>query len=138
MPVQHRLCRRHCQCWPVALAAQVAQIKVAQLRGHDLRDGFGCRVVGKMAMAAGYALLEAPGPRRILQHFQVVIGFQHQHVGRANPFHDQSRCMAQIGQKTDVSAWRSQQKTNRVLGIMRDHESFHADIAHLEASPGAE
>ena len=67
-----------------------------------------------------------------------MIGFQHQDVGRANPFHDQSRCMAQIGQKTDVSAWRSQQKTNRVLGIMRDHESFHPDIAHLEASTGAE
>src|ERR1039458_4924617 len=69
----------------VALAAQVREVKLAQLGGHDLRGGFGGGFVGQMAVAAENALLEAPrAARTILQHLHVMIGFEHEDVRGAD------------------------------------------------------
>ena len=44
----------------VAFAAQVGEVKMFQLRGDDLRGGFGGGLVREMAVAAQDALLETP------------------------------------------------------------------------------
>jgi hypothetical protein len=46
--------------------------------------------------------------------------------------------MAEIGQKTDVHCGRTEQETDRVLGIMRDGEGFDSHIAELERATGLE
>ena len=77
------------QLRPVALAAEVRQVEMAQARGHDLVGNLRRCLVGKMAVAAEDTLLEAPGPMwAILQHFDVVVGFQHQDVRGAHPLDD--------------------------------------------------
>jgi hypothetical protein len=62
----------------VAFAAQVAEVQMAQVGGHDLLSGISGGFVREMAVPAQNALLEAPGPRgAILEHLDIVIGFQH-------------------------------------------------------------
>jgi len=61
----------------VALAAEVAQEKVAQIIGHKLLGAISGCLIGEMAVAAENALLETPGSvETVLQHFDIVIGFQ--------------------------------------------------------------
>ena len=48
----------------IAFAAQVGEVKVAQFAGHDIGGGLGGGFVGKMAVPAENALLEAPWPAR--------------------------------------------------------------------------
>lgn len=51
------------------------------------------------------ALFEAPRTARVfLKEFQVVIGFEQENLGEANPFDDEFGGMAEIGEKTDVAA----------------------------------
>ena len=92
-----------------------------------------------MAVPAQDALLEAPGAMRtILQHFNIVVGFQHQDIGLANPLEHQLRRMTQIGEETNVSARCPQQEAHRVLRIMRHGECFDGDVPDLEARAGGE
>ena len=51
------------QFGPVALAAEVAEVEVAQAGGHDVLGGFGGGVVGKVAVTAEDALLRLQGRR---------------------------------------------------------------------------
>lgn len=82
----------------VAIAAEVPEVDVAEVRMNNGFQGIGGRFVGEVAVAAGNALLETPGPARIvLEQFQVVIGFQHKHVGSADSFANQAGGMAKIG-----------------------------------------
>ncbi len=74
------------------------------------------------------------GRRGFLQHLQVVIGFQHQHVGGADAFEDQFGGVAEVGQKADVPAGRAQQKADRIGGVVRDGEGVHRDVADLKAA----
>ena len=127
------------QVGPITFATQVTQIQMAQVGGHNLLGGLSGGVIGKMPVAAQDALLEAPGPpRAILQHFDIVIGLQHQNVRGAHPLKNEFGGVAKIGQKTDVPARRSQQKTDRVLRIVRNGERFHQDVPHLKRRAGAE
>ena len=123
----------------IALAAQVGEVKMAQVGGHDLGDGFGGGFVREMAVAAKNTLLETPrAARAILQHLHVVIGFEHKDVRGARAFDDQLRHVAKVGDEPDVAGGGAQQKTDGVLGVMRDGEGVHQHVGDFKARAGVE
>src|ERR1039458_6976921 len=92
-----------------------------------------------MAMASENALLEAPrAARTILQHLHVVIGFKHEDIRRADALDDQFCHVTEVGDKTDVAGGGAQQKTDGVLGIVRDGEGVHQQVADFKARAGVE
>ena len=92
-----------------------------------------------MAVPTEDALFEAPGAMRaILQHFNIVVGFQDQNVRTTHPFKDQLGGVTEISQNADVSSVRPQQETDRVLRVMWNTESLDYDIGHFEGSSGVE
>ena len=107
----------------VAFAAQMAEVQVAQLGGHDLLGGVGSGFVRQVAMPAQDALFKAPGTvRAILEHLDIMVRFQHQRMGRADPFEHQPRGMAQVRQEPDVPGAGAEQEANRVLRVVRNAE----------------
>ena len=56
----------------------------------------------------------------ILQHLDVMVGLQHQRMGRADPFEHQARGVAEVRQETDVPGAGAEQEADRVLGVVRD------------------
>ena len=84
-------------------------------------------------MPAQYALFDAPGAFGVLlQELQVMIGFQQKHVRGTNAFDDEIRGVAEVGQETNVSRVRANQKADRIVCIVRHGESIHDDIAHFK------
>ena len=124
----------HGQIGMVALAAEVAEIQMAQFSAHDLLGGIGGGFVGEMTVAAKDALFEAPGTMRtVLQHFDVVVRFENENVGRANTVKHVSRCVPKIGQKANVTRGRAQEKADRVLRVVGNVKTLDGDIADFEA-----
>jgi hypothetical protein len=123
----------------VALAAEVAEVEVTQFGRHDLGGGLRRGVIGKVSVAAEDALFEAPGSAdAILEHFDIVIGFEHQGMGGADAFEDQFGDVSQVGEEADIHPVGAQEESDGILGIMRDGEGFDEDIADLEAGAGQE
>src|SRR6266436_6543354 len=92
-----------------------------------------------MAMAAEDALLETPGPvRAILQQLDIVIGFQQQNIGRAEPIQDEFCYLAEVGQKSDIYAGRAQKIPDWILGIVQDVKCFDNNVAHFKTVPRRE
>ena len=117
----------------VALAAQVREVKLFQIGGHDLCDGFGGGDVGDVAVAAEDALLQRPRTARtVLQHFHVVIGFEHEDVGGANAFGHELGDVAKVGGKTDVARTGAENVADGILGVVWNGKGIDADIADLK------
>ena len=76
--------------------------------------------------------------RGILEHFDIVIGFQDQDVRGAHALDDQFGHVAEVGDEPQVAGGRAQQKTNRVLGIVRNGKSFHEQVVQFKAVAGLE
>ena len=112
---------------------------MAQFRGDDLFDDSGGVVVREVAVPAQDALLDAPGPFGVrLEQFQVMIGFEQQHVRDADAFDDEIRGVAEVSQETDVARAGANQETDRIVGIVRHGEGVHDDIAHFKCCARAE
>ena len=123
----------------VAVAAEVAEVNVAQVGVHDLLGDLRGGVVREMAVAAEDALLHAPRTLGVvLQKFEVVIGFEDQGVRRADAFEDELGGVAEVGQEADVSRRGMQEKTHRIIRVMRHGEGVHREVADLEGSAGGE
>ena len=123
----------------VAFPAQVGEVKVAQVGGHDLRDGLGGSFVREMAMAAKDALFEAPRTARaILQHLHIVVRFEDKDVRSARALNHQLGHVAEIGDEPEVTGGGVEQKTDRVLGVMRDGEGVHEHVGDFKARAGVE
>jgi len=118
---------------PVAFAAQVAKVQMTQLGGHELLRGIGGGFVREMAMAAEDALLETPGPvRAILQQLDIVIGFEQQNIGRAQPIQDEFGHLAEVGQKSDIHAGGAQKIPDRILGVVQDVKRLDSNVADFK------
>lgn len=92
-----------------------------------------------MAVPAQDALLDAPRALGVgLEQLQVMIGFQQEHVRGANAFDDEVGGMAEVGQETNVSRSRADQKADRIVGVVRHGESVHDDIPHFKRCASAE
>ena len=70
--------------------------------------------------------------RTLLQHFDVVIRFQNQHVAAFHALKDQLRGVAEIRQKANLSSSGAQNKTNWILGVMRDAKRFNNNVSNLK------
>ena len=123
----------------VAVAAEMAEVKMLKLGGHDLDCDFRSSFVGKMAVPTDDALLDAPRTLRVvLKKFEVVIRLQHKGPRTANPLDDQLRRVSEIGEKTDVATRRAQEKADGITGIVRHAEGIDAHASHLEGRARAE
>ena len=121
----------------VAFAAQMREIKVAQFGGHDERGGFGGGDIGKMAVTTKNPLLQTPRTARaILQHFHVMIGFEDEHVRGADAVEHHFRRVAEIGGETDVAARGAQEKSDRILRVVRNGKCFDGQIVEFKIVAG--
>lgn len=117
----------------VAIAAQVAEVEMSQVAGHDFRDAIRGGFVGEMAVPAEDALLQTPrAMRTILQHLHVVIGFEHERVGFADALQHELCDVAKVGGEPDAAAIGAQDEADRVLRVVRNGKRFHADVAHFK------
>jgi len=88
----------------VTFAAQMREVKLFQIGGHDLRDGLGGGDVGDVAVPAEDALLQRPrAARTILQHLHIVIGFEDEDVRDADAFQHELGDVAEVGGESDVA-----------------------------------
>lgn len=123
----------------VAFAAQVPKVQMAKVSGHDSRRSLRSGFVGEVTMPTQDPLFEAPrAAQAFLQQLHVVVGFQHQHVGGTNAFQNQFGDVAQVGDETDVSSIGVQEKSYRVLSVMRNGKRIHSDISNFKARSGGE
>jgi hypothetical protein len=90
--------------------------------------------VGEMAATAHHALLYRPGIRANTQHFQIVIGFENDHIARAHVDAQRIGDIAEIGGNGDFDAMRRKRVADRVRGIMRNGETGNIEIAYREAT----
>jgi len=88
--------------------------------------------IRQVSCAAHDALLDVPGVRADLQHFQVVIGFQNQKVGFAQVLFNMFGHAPEIGNDRDLFSVRTESVADGVGGIMRNRECGDFDIADYE------
>lgn len=90
-------------------------------------------------MSSEDTLFEAPGPARtILEQLHVVVGFQHKNMRRANPFQDELRCVAEVGQKSDVRSAGAQHESHGILGVVRNGKCLHGNVPDIERAARGE
>ena len=68
------------------------------------------------------------------QHFEIVIGFEQQHVRAAQMEADRIRQIAQIGGDRNLDAFGAERESHRIGGIVRNGEAGDVDIADGESS----
>jgi hypothetical protein len=92
-----------------------------------------------MSVPSENPLLEAPGPMgAVLQHLDIVIGFEHKHVRGPDSLHHQFCDVPQIREKTHVRRVRSDQESHGILGVVRNGKGLHQHISDIETRTGGE
>ena len=121
----------------VAVAAEVAEVKVPKVGGHDCGGEFSGSLVGEVAVPAEDALFG--GPRAsgvVLQHRHVVIGFEYKGMGGAHSFDDEAGGMAEVGEETDVPRRSAQEEANGIVGVVWHAEGVDGDVAKFKSGAG--
>lgn len=138
-PLEHGLVR---QFRTVAIGTEVAQVDVFDARGGQLCGGFSGGIVGEVTVAGEDALFDRPGASGVLlQHLQIVVGFEHQGARAAYPFHDQLRGVAEVSQESDAALLVVKNESDWVVSVVRHSEGVHRQVAkrhrfaRLEKSP---
>ena len=81
----------------VAFAAQMREVKLLQIGGHDLRGRLGGGGVGEMTVPSKDTLFQRPGSAlTFLQHFHIVVGFQNNYPASFKLVFHQPGCYPQI------------------------------------------
>jgi len=110
----------------------------AGVEGVRIGEKFADDGIGKMAGAAHHALLDVPGIRPDLQHFEIVIRFKNQEIGFAEMMFDQLGQISEIGDNGDFGAVGAEGVANGIDRVVRDCERIDFDVANLEALAGAD
>ncbi len=123
-------------------------IVLGKMREHDvsrvgieaLRIGekFADRMIREVPRAAHHALLNVPGIWADLQHFKIVVGFQHQAIGFAQMKFHELRKIAEVGHDGDFCPTRAESKSQRVDRVMRNRKWRDFNIADDEPVSGAD
>jgi len=123
----------------VVVLGEMRENDVARVRVKRFRIGkkFADRVIRQMSRAAHHALLDVPRIRPDFQHFEIVIGFEHQAVGIPQVNFHQFGQIAEVGDDCDFHSIRAKCKSQRVDGIVRNRKRRDFDVAHEEALAGA-
>lgn len=87
-----------------------------------------------MAFTAHDALLDGPRIRSDLEHFEVVICFEHEEVSVAEVEADGIGDVAEVGRKADLNSFCAKAEADGVDGIMWDRKAVNFDIADGEGS----
>ncbi len=74
----------------------------------------------------------------ILQQLDIVIGFEQQNIGRAEPIQDEFCYLAEVRQKSDIHARRAQKIPDWILGVVQDVKRFDNNVAHFKTVPRRE
>src|ERR1700722_1918849 len=85
-----------------------------------------------MPGAAHHSLLDMPGVRTHLEHFDVVIGFEHHGIAIAQVMLYQFRHVAEIGDDGNFDATRTEGKPEWVGGIVWNRKRCYLDVANSE------
>lgn len=101
---------------------------VAKKRADDL--------VRQMASAAHDALLDGPGIGADLEHFEVVVRFEDQHIRAAQMIFNRVGEITKIGHDADFDAARAEAEADRIARIVRDGKAVDLEIAHAEGRTG--
>ena len=89
----------------IAVARKVREVDAAPRRTRDGSQELAHRLVGKMTVAAGDALLGGPGALGVgLEQFGAVVGFDDDDIAGAEVFADMLRGVAEIGQENEGTA----------------------------------
>lgn len=124
----------------IILLGEMCEDEMARSRVEDF--GIGEEVaddgIGKMAGAAHHALFDVPGIRANLEHFEIVIGFEHQKVGIAKMLLYMLGQVTEIGGDGDFGAIRAKSEANGIGGIMGDAEGIDFHVANFKAFAGAD
>lgn len=108
---------------------------MAQIPGHDFGNTIRRGFIGEMAVPAEDALFQTPWTMRtILQHLHIVIGFEHEGVGLADPFQHQFGDVTQVCRKPNAASGGAQHKADWILRVMWNGKSLDTDIADIEAA----
>lgn len=97
--------------------------------GEVFADG----VIGKMAGAGKYALLDDPRIRADLEHVEVVIGFEDEAIGFAEVDFDKLGHIAEVRADGHFGAVGTKGETDGIDGVVRDGESVDVDVADTKA-----
>jgi len=117
----------------IALAAEVSQVQMAQVGRHDRFGGVGGGLVGEVTLASENALFEAPGTvRTFLEHADIVVGLQHQHIRVADSIEDVFGDVTEVRDETDIAGGGPEQEPDRILGVVRDVEGLDDDVADFK------
>lgn len=123
----------------VAIAAEVAEVDVAEVGADDFRGGVGSGGIAEVAVATEDALFGGPGASGIfLEEFEVVVGFEDEDVGGADALDDEFSGVAEVGEEADVAGGGAEEEADGVLGVVGDGERIDRDIAEIEGATGLE
>ncbi len=122
----------------IVVFAQMAQHQGIDGRIEIAADEIANHVVRQMSFAPHDALLDGPWVRPHLQHFEIVIGFEHQQVSAAQVELDGIGHIAQVGYQTHFNALRAKAEAYRIDGVVRNGEAIDFDIAYTKCRPGLE
>jgi hypothetical protein len=95
-------------------------------------------IIGEMADAAHHPLLDAPRIRAAAQQFEIVIGFDHQHVASAQVVANAVGHVSEIGADADLDAVTAKREADGIDSVVRNGERLHCDVADLEGAAGGE
>ena len=105
---------------------------------EDFADEVAGHFVREVAHAAHDALFYRPRVGADFQHFQIVVGFEQEHVGALQVDADGIGEVAEVGGDGDFDALGAEGETYGVGCIVGDGEAIDVDIADGEAGSGLE
>ena len=85
-----------------------------------------------MAHAAHHPLFDRPRIRAATQHFEIVIGFNDQHVAFAQVVTNACRHVAEVGDHSNFGTLRAKREAHGIGGIVRNGERRNCDIGDLK------
>jgi hypothetical protein len=136
--VESLFCGKKGEIGIVVLLRHVSEYEIAGVAIETIRIGkvFADGVIGKMAGAGKYALLDDPRIGANLEHIEVVVGFEDQTIGFAEVDFDKLGHVTEVGADGNLGAVSAKSETDGIDGIVRDGEGVDVDVADRKALAG--
>lgn len=122
----------------VVVLAEMAQDDGAGAGIERLAQEAAGDLIRQMAVAAHDALLHGPRVGADLQHFEIVIGFEQQHIGTLQVHADGFGEVAEVGGDGHFDAFGTQAETDGVDCVVRDGEAVDLNVADGETGTSLE
>ena len=123
----------------IAVAAEVGAENVAQAVMKNALYKISGALVGKMAVLAENALLEAGRPVGVIpQHFQIVIGLEQQNLGVPQAVGGEPGDVAEVGEPANLRGGGVLHEADGVDGVVRHGKGLDAEVANFTAVAGLE